>query len=56
MRGVAVFAAAATLLASCVASSDVLDLHNDDFHSTVAPEDLVLVEFFAREYDRSIYR
>lgn len=41
-------AASAALLATCVAASDVLDLHKDDFHSIVNPEDLILVEFFAR--------
>jgi len=40
-------AASAALLATCVAASDVLDLHKDDFHSIVNPEDLILVEFFA---------
>ena len=48
MRTSTVLVAATALLASFGAASDVLDLHNDDFHSTVAPEDLVLVEFFAR--------
>lgn len=42
-------AASAALLATFVAASDVLDLHKDDFHSIVNPEDLILVEFFARE-------
>merc|ERR1711977_578391 len=47
MRTATLFAAGAAMLASCVAASDVLDLHKDDFQSTVAPEDLMLVEFFA---------
>jgi hypothetical protein len=48
MRTSTLLAGAAALLASSVAASDVLDLHKDDFHSIVAPEDLILVEFFAR--------
>lgn len=48
MRTFTVFAAASALLASCIAASDVLDLHKDDFQGAVTQEDLVLVEFFAR--------
>lgn len=47
MRTFTVFAAASALLASCIAASDVLDLHKDDFQGAVTQEDLVLVEFFA---------
>lgn len=40
-------AASALLAASLAAASDVLDLSKDTFHAAVAPEDLMLVEFFA---------
>ena len=49
MRPSTLLAAAAGLLASSVLASDVLELHKDDFHGIVSPEDLMLVEFFARE-------
>ena len=52
MRPSTLFAAAAGLLASSVLASDVLELHKDDFHGIVSPEDLMLVEFFARELRR----
>lgn len=49
MRAATLFAAASALLLSAVAASDVLDLHKDDFNDVVFPEELMLVEFFARE-------
>jgi hypothetical protein len=49
MRTSTLFTAAAALLATFVAADDVLDLTKDTFHTTVAPEELMLVEFFARE-------
>lgn len=53
MRTSALIAAAAGLLCSSAAiASDVLDLHKDDFHGIVQPEDLMLVEFFARKHDQ----
>jgi hypothetical protein len=50
MRTSTILAAAAGLLASSALASDVLDLHKDDFHGIVSPEDLMLVEFFARKF------
>lgn len=44
----AALTAAVALLASTVTASDVLDLTKDTFHTAVTPEDLMLVEFFAR--------
>lgn len=49
MRTAGLLTVASALLASCVAASEVLDLKKDDFHTIVTPEDLMLVEFFARE-------
>lgn len=49
MRGARLFTTVSALLAACVAASDVLDLTKDTFHSAVTPEDLMLVEFFARK-------
>lgn len=48
MRTASLLTAATALLAACVAASDVLDLTKDSFHTAVTPEDLMLVEFFAR--------
>ncbi|KAH8105850.1 protein disulfide isomerase [Cristinia sonorae] len=48
MRFSQLFSTASTLaLLSLVSASDVLDLTNDNFASTVNPEALMLVEFFA---------
>lgn len=49
MRASSILAATTALLAGYAVASDVLDLHKDDFHTSVTPEDLMLVEFFARK-------
>ena len=48
MKAAAFITAAVALFASHVVASDVLDLTKDSFHTAVTPEDLMLVEFFAR--------